>query len=129
MAALREILRVQKLGKNHGGYHGETIDIRVVLRDIKLAAHQHDWSAELFYKTGDLDLFALHRKPVRTSDFPLRTYISTGIHGDEPAGPFAALRLIQENHWPANMEIFLRALPEPGRFCPEHTRERRRALI
>jgi hypothetical protein len=29
-AALREILRVPKPGKNHGGYDGETIDIRAV---------------------------------------------------------------------------------------------------
>ena len=24
---------MQRLGKNHGGYHGETIDIRAVLRE------------------------------------------------------------------------------------------------
>ncbi len=42
-----------------------------------------------------------------TSTPLLRIYISTGIHGDEPAGPLAALRLIQENHWPENAEIFL----------------------
>jgi len=38
---LPEILRVQKLGINHGGYHGETIDIRGVLRDVKVAAQEH----------------------------------------------------------------------------------------
>lgn len=29
-----------------------------------------------------------------------RLYLSTGIHGDEPAGPLAAARLLQENDWP-----------------------------
>jgi hypothetical protein len=38
-----------------------------------------------------------------------RIYISTGIHGDEPAGPLAARRLLQENAWPPGLEI---------RLCP-----------
>ena len=114
---MREILRVQKLGKNHGGYHGETIDIRALLRDLKTAAQQHGWAYELFYKTGDLELFALHRKPeARSQKSEVRIYISTGIHGDEPAGPLAVLKLIQENHWPANMEIFLVPCLNPDGF-------------
>jgi murein peptide amidase A len=106
---LREILRVQKLGKNHGGYHGETIDIRAVLREVETAAQQHGWTSELFYKTGDLDLFALHRPALSTNNSQpsTRLYISAGIHGDEPAGPLAALKLLQENNWPENVEIFL----------------------
>jgi hypothetical protein len=39
-AALREILREQKLGKNLHGYHGETIDIRAALREVKAAARE-----------------------------------------------------------------------------------------
>jgi len=117
LAALHEILRVQKLGKNHGGYHGETIDIRAVLRDIKTAAQSHGWTSELFYKTGDLELFALHRRTEAGSQNPeSRIYISTGIHGDEPAGPLAALKLIQENRWPANAEIFLLPCLNPDGF-------------
>jgi murein peptide amidase A len=114
---LREILRVQKLGKNHGGYHGETIDIRAVLRDIQAAAQAHGWSSELFYKTGGLELFALHRKTgVRSKEQGARIYISAGIHGDEPAGPLAVLRLIRENRWPANVEIFLLPCLNPEGF-------------
>jgi hypothetical protein len=117
LAALREILRVQKLGKNHGGYHGETIDIRAVLRDVKADAKARGWSHELFYKTGDLDLFALHRKPEAGSkEQGARIYISTGIHGDEPAGPLAALRLLQENHWPAGAELWLLPCLNPTGF-------------
>jgi protein MpaA len=117
-AVLREILRVQKLGKNHGGYHGETIDIRAVLRDIKAAAQEHGWTSELFYKIGDLELLALHRKPLspRGSSPTPRFYISTGIHGDEPAGPLAALRLLQENHWPADAELWLLPCLNPEGF-------------
>ena len=35
---------MERLGKNHGGYHGETIDIRAVLRDVETAAQQHGWT-------------------------------------------------------------------------------------
>ena len=117
-ATLREILRVQKLGKNLGSYFGETIDIRAVLRDVKTAAQTHGWSSELFYKTGDLELFALHRLPPSTinSKPSTRIYISAGIHGDEPAGPLAALRLIQENLWPENVEFFLLPCLNPEGF-------------
>jgi protein MpaA len=115
---LREILRVQKLGKNHGGYHGETIDIRTVLRDIKIAAQSHGWASEVFFKIGDLELLALHRSPeVRGQRSEVRIYISAGIHGDEPAGPLAALKLIQESRWLENTEIFLLPGLNPAGFA------------
>jgi len=114
---------MQRLGKNHGGYHGETIDIRTVLHDIETAAQQHGWSLEIFYDTGKFKLLALHRQPLpirnpstlrsRTAAedrrSPTRIYLSAGIHGDEPASPLAALRLLQENRWPASLDLW---------FCP-----------
>jgi predicted deacylase len=109
---------VQKLGKNLGGYLGETIDIRAVLREVKAVAQSHDWSYELFYKTGNLELFALHRPVLSTKNSQPSTclYISTGIHGDEPAGPLAALRLLQENNWPADAELWLLPCLNPTGF-------------
>jgi murein peptide amidase A len=107
---------MEKLGKNLGGYHGETIDIRAVLRDVKSAAQAHGWTSELFYKTGDLELFALslpRRNAARTGS---RIYISAGIHGDEPAGPLATLRLLQENNWPPDAEIWLLPCLNPDGF-------------
>ena len=99
---------MQKLGQNHGGYHGETIDIRAVLRDIENAAQQRGWTSEAFHTQGEFKWLALHRQPEIKSQKPsTKIYISTGIHGDEPAGPLAALKLIQENRWPDNAEIFL----------------------
>ncbi len=104
---MREILRVQKLGKNLGSYLGETIDIRAVLRDVEIAAKKFGWDLEIFHEAGEFNLFALHRKPeVRSRNSEVRIYISAGIHGDEPAGPLAALKLLQENNWPPDAEIF-----------------------
>jgi hypothetical protein len=98
---------LKRLGKNHGGYHGETIDIRAVLHQVESAAQRHGWAAEIFYEHGGFKRFALRRAPSRITNHESRIYISTGIHGDEPAGPRAALKLIRENRWPANAEIFL----------------------
>ncbi|MEI7533494.1 MAG: M14 family metallocarboxypeptidase [Verrucomicrobiae bacterium] len=99
---------MQKLGKNHGGYHGETIDVRIVLRDVAAAAQRHGWVSETFHEADGFKWFAFQRKPKITSQSPAaRIYISAGIHGDEPAGPLATLKIIQENCWPDNAEIFL----------------------
>jgi murein peptide amidase A len=107
---------MERLGKNHGGYHGETIDIRAVLRDVKSAAQARGWTSELFYKTGDLELFALSLPRRSTVKAESRIYISAGIHGDEPAGPLAALKLIQENNWPPDAEIWLLPCLNPDGF-------------
>jgi protein MpaA len=109
---------MQRLGKNHDGYHGETIDIRAVLRDVQAVAQAHGWTSEVFYRTGDMELFALHRPPPSTinSQPSTRLYISTGIHGDEPAGPLAALRLLRENKWPENSEVWLCPCLNPTGF-------------
>ncbi len=113
-----EILRVQKLGKNLGSYFGETIDIRAVLREVEAAAQAHGWTSEIFHEHGDFKWHALHRKPLSTlNSQPLtRIYISAGIHGDEPAGPLAALRLLQENNWPPGAEIILLPCLNPDGF-------------
>jgi murein peptide amidase A len=102
---------MQRLNKNKDGYHGETIDICAVLRDVETAAQQHGWTSEVFGKQNDFNLLALHLQPlsIRNPQSPIRIYLSTGIHGDEPAGPLSALRLLQENQWPANVELW---------FCP-----------
>ena len=106
---------MKRLGKNLGGYFGETLDIRSLLRDVKAAAQAHGWTSELFYKTGDLELFALHRPSCFMFQVS-RVYISTGIHGDEPAGPLAALRLLVENRWPDSDEVWLLPCLNPTGF-------------
>ena len=113
-----EILPVQKLGKNEGGYRGEGIDIRAVLRDVGAVAQKQDWCAEVFHEQDGFRWLALHRKPVLPqAPHPApRIYISAGIHGDEPAGLLAALKLVHENRWPENTEIYLLPCLNPAGF-------------
>jgi N-acetylglutamate synthase-like GNAT family acetyltransferase len=107
---------MERLGKNHGGYRGETIDIRAVLREIEAAARTHGWTAEAFGRQGEFNLPALRRSPPPATRHPSRIYLSAGIHGDEPAGPLAALKLIQEDNWPGNVEIRLLPCLNPTGF-------------
>lgn len=88
---------MQRLGRNNGRYHGETIDIDHVLREVHRNALQYGWHSETFLRAADFELHAYHR---RTVGAKTNLYISTGIHGDEPSGPLAVRHLVNENDWP-----------------------------
>jgi hypothetical protein len=93
----------QRLCKNISSYLGETIDVEAVLSDCLAAAKTHGWSIEEIPVLSKPSLFALTRSP--SGNEVSRIYISTGIHGDEPAGPLAALQLLKENQWPENASL------------------------
>jgi hypothetical protein len=93
---------MQRLGKNTGGYHGETIEIQKVLLEMEQAAAGKNWTRDQI--PAPVELIAW-RRAVPSPRY--RVYISAGIHGDEPAGPLAALQLLRENHWPADAALWL----------------------
>jgi hypothetical protein len=104
---------MQRLGKNHGGYFGETLEVQSVLGNLKAAALAHGWNSELFYQTGGFEMFALRK----TVPQPLgRVYLSAGIHGDEPAGPLAVLNLLQANAWPDRLDYWICPCLNPTGF-------------
>ena len=88
-----------RLGHNIGGYRGETIDIQQVLEQIEQAVAGKNW-----VRQAD---FLAYCRPLAAPR--VRVYISTGMHGDEPAGPLAALQLLQDDAWPNDAAIW---------FCP-----------
>jgi murein peptide amidase A len=104
--------RVQRLGQNIGGYRGDTIDIHRVLQQIEQAVAGKNW-------VRDVDFLAWRRP---SSHARVHVYISTGIHGDEPAGPLAALHLLQEDRWPDDAAIWLCPCLNPTGF-PINRRE------
>jgi murein peptide amidase A len=97
---------VQRLGKNIQGYLGERIDFGAVQRDCVAAAEVNGWSVEQIH-SAPRRILGLVRPASGITTRPSRVYLSTGIHGDEPAGPLAALRLLQENGWPSNLDLWL----------------------
>jgi hypothetical protein len=109
----------QRLGKNHGAYLGESIDIQRILEEESQFANQHGWQVERLSARAGVSLLALHRPAVSRTK---RVYLSTGIHGDEPAGPLAMRHLLQENLWPAGLEIWLCPCLNPTGF-PLNRRE------
>jgi len=114
---------MQRLGKNHGGYHGETIDITIVLKDCLAAAQKHGWVIEEIHAGPNRDLLTFaHLGSHVAHQSSSRIYISAGIHGDEPAGPLAVRRLLQENQWPDGLDIWLCPCLNPTGF-PFNRRE------
>ena len=114
----------QRLGKNSGGYFGERIDIQRVLRDYVEAAQKFGWQIERIPVSSGLELLAFVRQataPVGAPS-PFRLYLSTGIHGDEPAGLLAMRQLLRENHWPTNVDIRICPCLNPT-GCALHRRE------
>jgi hypothetical protein len=110
---------VQRLGRNKGAYLGETIDIHQVLREDLAAARQFGWQIEEIPVSTHLDLLAFRRVVASPRK---NLYVSTGIHGDEPAGPLAVLQLLKENDWPEDADIWICPCLNPKGF-PLNRRE------
>ena len=124
---------MERLGKNIKGYGGERIDIDAVLRDCLAAAQAHGWVIEEIHPAPKL-ILGLTRPATRPAPHATRNpqhaprlYISTGIHGDEPAGPLAALQLLRENAWPAGLDLWLCPCLNPTGF-QVNRRENREGL-
>lgn len=88
---------MRKLGNNHGGYHGERIAVPTVLAQVEAAAQRHGWERQGFGRQGAFELIGWHRAGPEGAP---RVYVSAGIHGDEPAGPLAAVELLAADRWP-----------------------------
>jgi hypothetical protein len=128
---------VHRLGKNIQGYAGERIDSEAVVRDCVAAAQAHAWAIEeihpapklIFGLSRQAPLTIQHEPPITAHEslithhassptqHPPRLYISTGIHGDEPAGPLAARQLLQENAWPEALDLWLCPCLNPTGFA------------
>jgi len=107
---------LQRLGKNIKGYLGERIEINAVLRDCVAAARAQGWDVEEIHPAPK-PIYGLTRRSSPITQPARRLYISTGIHGDEPAGPLAARQLLQENAWPSGLDIWLCPCLNPSGFA------------
>ena len=110
---------MQRLGKNLSSYQGERIDIRQSLGAVRNLARRYGWELEVMLDDGAGEFIALTRL---INDARRNIYLSTGIHGDEPAGPLAVLRLLEEDRWPVAANVFLCPCLNPTGF-PHNRRE------
>lgn len=93
---------MKRLGRNHGGYRGEPLQVPEVLEQARNAAHRRGWQLASLAATPTVDLPVFTRAPRQPADWAPRIYLSTGIHGDEPAGPLAITRLLEQDPFPAH---------------------------
>lgn len=110
---------MQPLRRNFGKYCGERIHVSELISALAAEGKRYGWETDWLPCDDGERLLALRRhttKPLR------RVYVSAGIHGDEPAGPFAILRLLRENHWPDNVDVWLCPLLNAPGFA-RNTRE------
>lgn len=110
-----------RLGRNHGGYRGEPIDIAGVVRDLLEVARQHQWVIENLTPDLTIPVVALRRQ-TSGPEPRRRVYFSAGIHGDEPAGPLAVQQLLRDNRWPDEVAVHLCPCLNPMGF-PLNRRE------
>ena len=132
----RDAAGLRRLGKNRNGYLGETINIATVLADCVAAARARGWTVEemrpapgqllAFSRAGSSSKApAIRSLQKGTADVQAltpagrsqRVYLSTGIHGDEPAGPLAVRQLLREDLWPAGFELWLCPCLNPSGFA------------
>lgn len=110
---------MKPLGKNDGKYCGETIDIHKILAEIYAEADTRGWKLENILQAGSLNISALKRGVPHAKH---TLYISTGIHGDEPAGPLSVLQLMKEDRWPDGTDMIVCPCLNPTGF-EKNTRE------
>jgi murein peptide amidase A len=117
---------MRRLGKNIKGYAGETIDIAAVLRDCVAAAQTYGWAIEQIHP-APTPILGFTRHATRGAHHRPRIYLSTGIHGDEPAGPLTVRQLLRQNAWPAGLDLWLCPCLNPASFALNR-RENREGL-
>lgn len=78
------------------------------------AAQARGFRAEPFAEIGGI---ALHAHTKRTPGALPRIYVSSGVHGDEPAAPFALLSLLESGMFDARATWFLCPLVNPTGFA------------
>jgi len=96
-----------RLHLNQNGYAGERVHPSRLLADISAEAVPRGWLVGNLIDNAKYPLLHLTRPASDKSRPRIRVYLSTGIHGDEPGGPLAALELIKQNKWPAHAEVIL----------------------
>jgi hypothetical protein len=90
----------------------ETIAIAEVLSKCVDAARKARFKIETL-PVEPLEIIALS-KVIKNAKH--RIYISAGIHGDEPAGPLAILKLLESNIWPKRTSLWIFPCLNPSGF-------------
>jgi hypothetical protein len=103
-------------------YQGPALDVPSFFRELTPAAQAAGFTVEPYGEAGGWPLLAL-RKTSPTPEVPW-LYLASGVHGDEPAGPLALLRLLRETFFDHRFNWLICPAINPGglvaktRECP-----------
>jgi murein peptide amidase A len=92
------------------------LDPAAYAQTILSAASQNDWETHAISPVGSWQRPWFRHYASNSTDAPC-LYISTGIHGDEPAGPYAALELVRHPEIFRHFNVILFPLLNPSGFA------------
>jgi predicted deacylase len=88
--------------------------IKKLLNRLQEAGQCAGFRVEQFGQIDGYSLLAMTRPALKATDDAPHTYISAGIHGDEPAGPQAILELLEAQAFPLTHSFSLCPLLNPA---------------
>jgi len=91
-------------------YRGETFDVSAYLKKVQIAGQNAGFVVEHCYDQLNFPILALHKKCISPK---ASIHLTAGIHGDEPAGSLAILKLLQEKAFPEEFDVTLFPLLNP----------------
>jgi protein MpaA len=89
------------------------VNVDQLLIDLQQAATKSGFHAIEYGWIASYPLFGFTRKSPEPSPSTRRIYLSAGIHGDEPAGPFALLELLRHDALPKEHDYFICPVMNP----------------
>ncbi|MGZ0657460.1 M14 family metallopeptidase [Coraliomargarita sp. W4R53] len=101
--------------------------VEPLLIELEFAAIRAGFLIDIYGRIGDYPLFGMHRNATPSDASGQKIYLSSGIHGDEPAGPHALLELLQEKTLPQKHDYIICPLLNPAGLAAK-TRENPRGL-
>lgn len=82
--------------------------------ELTASAVKNGFSVRLLLDLPTAPILAFTRQPKHLSQKTPHIYLSSGVHGDEPAGPLALQRILEADLLPANLAITLIPLINPS---------------
>ena len=95
-------------------YSGATLDVNTVLQRLQQSARDQGFNCKSLAEQSGMVLPIFTREASR-ADAP-RVYISTGMHGDEPAGPLTILHLLEQEFFSREIDWTIFPMLNPAGF-------------
>lgn len=93
------------------------IDPERFCESLAQLATQAGFAQQTLAEISGYPLLAFQRNARGAGESPFRLYLSSGVHGDEPAGPLAIARMLENDLLPLRLELVLLPFINPTGFA------------